>query len=625
MVLLQSGSTLCSKIERFVKRIRLRIRRFRQVWSRNVYKNALIKETAACFWAYGMINAKALIVALSFFLVLSSWLVMPTPNTFILPAMAQTSVQTSAFIYLEPNRVAAGQTVAITMLIEPPPPETAACYGGLQISITHPDGKAETLGPFFTNAQGSANTIYASSYTGTYSLQLTYPGETFANGTITYQGSASIAIGLSVNSPYDIPSISPNPTPTPGAALNENTWAKKASMHEPRGGLGVAVVNNRIYAIGGSSASGLYPANILGGFVGTNEEYDPATDSWTYRSPMPTSRSDFAIAVYNHKIYCMGGTVVTEKVDVIFSKFVTSEVNEVYDPVTDSWETKAPLPNAGMFMQAFVDNNKIHVIDGRFHEIYDPATDSWTTNAPTPLPAEDYGPSGSNDYAIFRLNNKLYVAGQYSNRFITYDLTENTWSNGSELPAYDFYSLAGSMTTGTMAPKRFYLLFGIRGWVPSAVTQAYDPVNNVWLIGKPIPTNRIHPGIAIVDDKIYVIGGYAMSISGRVNASALNEQYTPIGYGLSESIAAPAASSTSSPTSSTTQPADSAKTANEEPTEPSSPPPQEGAHTQEPEPEINPEPFPVLLVAFAIAAVAASGTIGLFFYHRKRCQEVVRT
>lgn len=506
------------------------------------------------------------------------------------------------------------------MLVEPPPPETVGCYGGLRILITHPDGKAETLGPFSTNAQGYATTTYSSYYTGTYGLQLIYPGETFVNGTITYQGSNSIEVGLSVDFPNDIPSSSPNWTPTPGARSNENTWAKKASMHDPRGGLGVAVVAGKIYATGGSNQSGLYPANIQGGFVGANEEYDPVTDTWTRRNPMPTPRSDFAIAVYKNKIYCMGGTVGIEKVDIIFSRFVTSSVNEVYDPATDTWETKSPLPNAGMFMEAFVADDKIHVIDGRLHVVYNPENDSWTTKSSAPLPVEDYGPNGSNDYALFLSDNKLQVAGQFSNRFITYDLVEDSWSNGSALPGYDFYSVAGAMTTGSMAPKRFYLFFGIRGWVPSPLTQAYDPVDNSWVTGKSIPTNRVHPGIAVVDDKLYVIGGYAEGVSGRVNASALNEQYTPIGYGQPGALNVSLSSSPSSSAQSQpeTQPANSTATESEKPTEPPTP-----AH--EPSGKVNSEELKTFRfehVAAALGAVAVvSATAGLLLNKKRRKEE----
>jgi hypothetical protein len=554
-------------------------------------------------------------VALPLILVIATLCIVALP-----PAMAQTNLKTSAFIYVEPNRVTAGQKAAITMLIEPPPPETAGYYSGLQIAITHPDGKVETIGPFSTNSQGYANTYYASPDQGTYVLQLIYPGETFANGTMTYQGSISIAIGLAVQFASDIPSALPSAPPTPGAASNENTWAKMASMHEPRGGLGVAVVNGKIYAIGGSNQSGLYPANIHGGFVGTNEEYDPATDTWTHRSPMPTPRSDFAIAVYNNKIYCMGGTVGIEKVDVVFSRFVTSAVNEVYDPATDSWETKVSLPNAGMFMQAVVVDNKIYVIDGRFNEVYDPENDSWTTKTPTPLPAEDYGPDGSNEYTLFLLNNKLWIVGQFSSQFINYALSEDTWSNGLLLPEYDFYSISGGMTSGSSAPKRLYLFLGIRGWVPSAVTLAYDPVNDVWTGGKSILTNRVHPGIAVVDDKLYVIGGYAMSVSGRVNASALNEQYTPIGYGTSENVDAIDSSSSASP--SATQPAEPEKTVDGEPTEPPSQFPEPTVPPNNEKPESYSTNVTAAIVVVAIGAATLG--VGLLFYFKKRRREAAR-
>ena len=70
------------------------------------------------------------------------------------------------------------------------------------------------------------------------------------------------------------------------ANANENFWTQKAPMHEARGGLGVAAVNGKIYAIGGSTESGYLAP--LSGIVDTNEEYDPAKDTWTFRSPMPS-------------------------------------------------------------------------------------------------------------------------------------------------------------------------------------------------------------------------------------------------------------------------------------------------------------------------------------------------
>ena len=58
------------------------------------------------------------------------------------------------------------------------------------------------------------------------------------------------------------------------------------SMPTARGGLGVAVANGKIFAIGG--LNGGLPLN-------TNEQFDPNTNQWTSKAPLPTARSGFAI------------------------------------------------------------------------------------------------------------------------------------------------------------------------------------------------------------------------------------------------------------------------------------------------------------------------------------------
>jgi hypothetical protein len=108
----------------------------------------------------------------------------------------------------------------------------------------------------------------------------------------------------------------------------EDSWVSKTPMQVARDGLGVAVVNGKIYAIGGFTESGV---------VGTNEEYDPETDTWTFKKPMPTPRQLFAVAVYQNKIYCLGGTT---------DDSYYSNVIDVYDPATDTWVTKPKMPNS---------------------------------------------------------------------------------------------------------------------------------------------------------------------------------------------------------------------------------------------------------------------------------------
>jgi hypothetical protein len=80
--------------------------------------------------------------------------------------------------------------------------------------------------------------------------------------------------------------------------FTENTWVSKTPLHEARSNLGAAVVNGKIYAIGGIMLT--YQDNLRteSKEVGINEEYDPATNTWTLKKPMPGSLSDFAKAVF---------------------------------------------------------------------------------------------------------------------------------------------------------------------------------------------------------------------------------------------------------------------------------------------------------------------------------------
>jgi N-acetylneuraminic acid mutarotase len=41
--------------------------------------------------------------------------------------------------------------------------------------------------------------------------------------------------------------------------------------------------------------------------LSTVEAYDPATDTWTTKAPMPTARQGLAAAVVNGSLYAIGG------------------------------------------------------------------------------------------------------------------------------------------------------------------------------------------------------------------------------------------------------------------------------------------------------------------------------
>jgi hypothetical protein len=323
-------------------------------------------------------------------------------------------------------------------------------------------------------------------------------------------------------------------------SATEDSWTTMEPMQQARGGLGVIAVNGKIYAIGGSNQSGLYPPDINGGFVGTTEEYDPETDSWTFKASMPTPRAYFSIAVYENKIYCIGGTVDIGLDDVyhLFSTYINSRVNEVYDTATDTWETKTPLPIARRGLEANVVGGKIYLIGDNRNEMYDPATDTWTTKSP--MPSGTFG--GFHYYASTVVDGKIYVVysdnsdldEESQRRLLVYDAKIDSWSQGTPASSIVIGGKAVA-TTGKMASKRIYILGVKPGREPPRVNHVYDPKSDSWKAGATVLTNRQDFGAVVINDKLYVVGGYTFDNNpntGHVTASAVNEQYTPIGYGF---------------------------------------------------------------------------------------------
>ena len=125
----------------------------------------------------------------------------------------------------------------------------------------------------------------------------------------------------------------------------ENAWIQKANMPTARYHAGSAVVDGKIYAIGGSLVNKEVTAIV--------EEYDPATDTWTRKADMPTARHGWAAAV-DGIIYAISGWDGDRCVPTV----------EAYNPATDTWTRKTDIPTPRNVSAFAVVNGIIYAIAG---------------------------------------------------------------------------------------------------------------------------------------------------------------------------------------------------------------------------------------------------------------------
>jgi uncharacterized protein (TIGR03437 family) len=179
---------------------------------------------------------------------------------------------------------------------------------------------------------------------------------------------------------------------------NTRQWTERTRMPTARGGGVALVVDDKIYVAGGRPPRGADFA-----------VYEPATDTWRTLPDMPTQRNHLSGAAVNGKVYIIGGRFEGG------SGSLQSAAVEVYDPATNTWSARAPMPKPRGGLNAVAANGCIHTFGGEGnpqgllgmhadHDVYNPVTNSWTSLAP--MPTAIHGVTG-----LAFLNGLIYLPG----------------------------------------------------------------------------------------------------------------------------------------------------------------------------------------------------------------------
>ena len=131
------------------------------------------------------------------------------------------------------------------------------------------------------------------------------------------------------------------PKSTPVAPGGPSTT--QAPLAETRSAHAVAVLDGKLYAVGGHDDNG-------GDDLSSVERYDPAVDAWEAVAPMASARTLAAVAVLDGKLYAVGGLGLSSV--------------ERYDPAVDAWETVAPMAVPRGLIDVAVLDGKLYAVGG---------------------------------------------------------------------------------------------------------------------------------------------------------------------------------------------------------------------------------------------------------------------
>ena len=201
-----------------------------------------------------------------------------------------------------------------------------------------------------------------------------------------------------------------------------NAWKTMASMSTLSGCVQASVVNGILYAVGTA-----YNGTVV------VEAYDPATNLWSVKTPLilpPNNASlqGFATAALDGNLYILGG---------MGSHGSLSKVN-AYDPMTDTWSTKAPMPTQRSWLGAGVVNGILYAVGGSWPlifglvEAYNPKTNTWATMTSMPRSVEAYVAADDESGLLYALTPVEYPQNFVDFRNIwSYKPPEALWSSSN--------------------------------------------------------------------------------------------------------------------------------------------------------------------------------------------------
>lgn len=402
-----------------------------------------------------------------------------------------------------------------------PKPDYSFAFTAQETERDSRQGRSVTYAARLINAGAQSITVQLAVGNNRWPTRI-YDGATQVTGAVALAPCENRQLTVVVDVPADAPNGSRDDTmltarmaeaPEAAQTVNVQTtafapWVVQGQSDRERYGVGaVALTSNyQIFVIGGREMQRLPDGTLISTAVtAAVESFNPCTGQWRTHAGLPVALYAPAVATLNGKIYVVGG--YTD----LYNPNYSPESVFVYDPAQDRWSRVADLPHYstyGITMTAA--NGKLYTFGGYDDQSfiagnqptyeYDPVTNRWMAKAPMPL-------GRGSDRKVVAINDKIYVVGgSYgTGELDLYDPVADSWASLASTPLLRYnFGLAGG------ADGYLYVVGGGGNYgVNVSDSIRYNPQTNGW---EQIPqlndTRRQDTAAVYAAGQIFAIGGY---------------------------------------------------------------------------------------------------------------------
>lgn len=302
-------------------------------------------------------------------------------------------------------------------------------------------------------------------------------------------------------------------------------------------------------AAGGPDASAPASATDAGPEPAPASDFEPVMH-WREGTPMPTARTELAVARLGERIYVAGGyggqtafesyAPESDTWDIHASLPVTTEHPSLaalagllyltgagqtglfaYDPASDAWTTRASPPDARHAAAAVALDGGLYLLGGTGADPlkvmhYDPATDMWSLRGELDM-VRDHLTVVVQGGLLYVLGGRPGVGEAYTS-VVVYDPSDQSLSSAPSL-------LEGRSGFGAAAVGPWICVAGgevlVQPFFARDTAECLDPQSGSWHFVDPLPVPLHGVGAVGYDGRMYLFGGAQRAASATPRAGGV--------------------------------------------------------------------------------------------------------